>query len=102
MGKKLRKNQNGIMNLALNGDWTIQNAAILKDELIKSFEESDHVQINFQGITDLDITTLQLLYSAVNFAKNNSKQLELENLNSLHDFLKESGFQPYFEPFFKS
>ncbi len=50
--------------LTINGELTIQNAAALQGALIESLEGTEHLVLNFENVTEVDISCLQLLCSA--------------------------------------
>ncbi|HDH11209.1 MAG TPA: anti-sigma factor antagonist [Nitrospirae bacterium] len=50
--------------LTINGELTIQNADALQDILIHSLEYAEHLVLNLENVTDVDLSGLQLLFSA--------------------------------------
>ncbi|NOZ68940.1 MAG: STAS domain-containing protein [Deferribacteres bacterium] len=50
--------------LTINGELTIQNAAVFKDVLLESLEKTGHLVLNLENVTDVDLSCLQLLCSA--------------------------------------
>jgi len=50
--------------LRLSGAIDISSAAELKAMLLKAFEGSKQVQVSTEGVSDLDVTALQLLWAA--------------------------------------
>ena len=50
--------------LTINGEMTIQNADALKNILIQSLEYENDLVLNLENVTDVDLSGLQLLFSA--------------------------------------
>lgn len=80
--------------LALKGEFTIQNASEIKGKLLENIVKLDKWKINVEGVTLIDLSGVQLLYSAFLFATEKSKQIELEGNCPLIvlNAVKESGF----------
>ena len=50
--------------LTLNGEIGIQQAVALKDQLLNARESVEHLVLDVQGVTGLDVSALQILCSA--------------------------------------
>ena len=50
--------------LILNGDLGIQQAASLKDQLLNIQESVEHLSLDIQGVTGLEVSVLQIFCSA--------------------------------------
>ena len=50
--------------LSISGELTIQNAAELQKILIESLENTEHLTLNIEDVTEIDMSCLQLLCSA--------------------------------------
>lgn len=50
--------------VALSGPMTIAQAALLRDGLLQAFDMGMHVELSLAGVTELDLTALQLLCSS--------------------------------------
>jgi anti-anti-sigma regulatory factor len=50
--------------LILNGEMGIQHAAALKDQLLNVQESVEHLDLDVQSVTGLDVSALQILCSA--------------------------------------
>ncbi len=66
----------GVLTLA--GDLNIQEAARLKEHFVEALERVDHCVLNLDKVISVDITGIQLLYSACKTAAASNKQLTLE------------------------
>ena len=65
--------------LFINGELTIQNASELKRILIESIDNSEHVVLNLDNVTEVDLSCLQLLYSAHKTAAKSNRRFTLNN-----------------------
>ncbi len=66
MGTQLLKitKKKDVTQVAINGAMTICQAAELKAGLLKAFETGKPVEIQVAGVTEVDVTGLQLICSA--------------------------------------
>lgn len=93
---KFRKKQsNGVQVLTLSEKLTIQNANKLKTVLVKSFDSTGSLRLNFEKVTEADLFCLQLLCSANMTAIKLKKHLEITGINS-EIFKKAIGEAGYF------
>ena len=93
--------------LYLEGEMTINNAEAFRDNLLLSLKQSNLVEIDFEAVTAVDLTCLQLICSAHRFAVESGKDVVIKD-NSLpplreariragFDFQKSCGFNPSHE-----
>jgi len=68
----------GAMVLRLEGECTIECARELKDALLGGLEKSEKLLVNCSKVTDVDISCLQLLYSALDSSAKMGKRLLLD------------------------
>lgn len=73
--------------LTLQGDLTIRSATEIKALLIKALVESDQVSVNFDGVSEVDVTCLQLLCSAHRSATRLNKRFLFTGVNRPDAFL---------------
>lgn len=76
-----RQNKNKTV-LTLDGELTVNKAALLKDQLLSSLEESDEIEIYFENVTAIDLSCLQLLHAAHSSARKKNKKLVLQAENA--------------------
>lgn len=50
--------------LKLQGDWTIERAGDLKPALLEALGNGEHIVIDMEGLTGMDLSIMQLLCSA--------------------------------------
>lgn len=62
----------------LDGELTIQDAAALRDTLLKGFEEADGIRVNVEEVETIDLSCLQILCSAHRTALALNKSFVLE------------------------
>lgn len=80
--------------LAVAGDCRVDSAAALREALSQALLSYDTVALDVAGVTDLDISFLQLLLSAAKTAKAKNKSLtwEGELPQTLKDAARVCGF----------
>ena len=61
--------------LFLEGEMTVKNAASFWDQLLQAFKKDELVEINFEKVSTVDLSCLQLIFSAYRFAENSGKKL---------------------------
>lgn len=71
-----KKKKSGI--LSLEGDLTIQRAADLKKALLNALKSADSCLLNFEQVTSIDLSGIQLLYSACQTASKSNKEISLD------------------------
>jgi len=50
--------------LKLEGDWTVEHANELKRALLEALKSGENIVIDLEGLTDLDLSAMQLFCSA--------------------------------------
>ncbi|MBI5639100.1 MAG: STAS domain-containing protein [Nitrospirae bacterium] len=80
--------------LTLDGDLTISRADELRTALMKSLDSVDHLVINLDGFTELDLSCFQLLCSAHRTIARQNKRLTLagEHLDDFRRIVRAAGF----------
>lgn len=68
--------------LILEESLTIQCADELKKELMRSLDSVDHVMMNLEKVTDVDLSCIQLLSSAHQTAMRSNKLLTITGISS--------------------
>lgn len=83
----------GLLNA--DGELTIQQAADFKDTLTKAISEVDRLEINFDKVTEVDITCLQILCSAHKTCVKVNKELSITGRQSevLKEAIKYAGYE---------
>ncbi len=64
--------------LSISGELIIQNAAELQKILIESLEDTAHLALNIENVTEIDMSCLQLLCSAHKTTLNTDKGLSID------------------------
>lgn len=83
--------------LAFTGDLTVSRAADLKEELLQAFTASDHIEVNLDKVTRMDLACLQLICSAHKTAIKDEKDWTIKSPDNAV-FIgagRESGFGYY-------
>ncbi|MGO8944155.1 MAG: lipid asymmetry maintenance protein MlaB [Syntrophobacteraceae bacterium] len=80
--------------LKLEGSWTIERANELKRVLLGILNRCERMIIDLDGITDLDLSTVQLFCSAHRTSLRNGKDLALHERKSqrLKQVVRDAGF----------
>ncbi len=80
--------------LKLKGSWTIERANELKRVLLEMLNSCEHMSIDLEGLTDLDLSTIQLFCSAHRTSLRDCKQLALHERKSesLKQMVRDAGF----------
>jgi len=73
--------------LRLQGDLTIRSAGEVKASFIKALVESEEVAVDFDGVSEVDLTCLQLLCSAHRSATRLNKRFLFADSNRPEAFL---------------
>lgn len=73
--------------LVISGGLTIEHAAGFREALMKSLGNASHVMLNMDGVTETDLSCLQLLCSAHRTFVNAKKSVELGGTS---DILKQA------------
>lgn len=64
--------------LGLSAELTIQHSSELKKALLDSLEQFNHLRVNLEKVTEIDLSSIQLLYSAYVTALESGKQFSLQ------------------------
>jgi ABC-type transporter Mla MlaB component len=88
------QDESGVLCLQLGGAATIPAAAALREALLAALRNETSVRLNLAGITQLDLSCLQLFCSAHHSALDGQKTLALDGELSgyVSDVLRCSGF----------
>lgn len=76
------ENSGDVGVVTMNGEVLINNATELKELLMKALDCVDHVNINIEELTELDLSGLQLLCSAYRSSLKLNKNLTLNSKSS--------------------
>lgn len=63
------------MKIELSGSCTVDRGEELKQLFLEAFEKEDSIELDFQGITDADLSFFLLLHSAQKSAREMGKEL---------------------------
>ena len=74
-GKKSAKT----IRLDFSGPLTVKNVAELKNILLSTLDEEETIVINLAEVTEIDLSSLQLLCSAHQYALKNGKEISLND-----------------------
>lgn len=89
--KKSKGGKTGTLNI--EAELTIQHANGLRNSLISSIGSVDHVMLNLEGLTEIDLTCLQLLFSASRTAANTKKNISVNKCSGVFkQAVMDSGF----------
>jgi len=85
---------NGTTILSFYGELTVQYANEILFALTESIKSSDNLVLNFGGVTDVDLSCLQLLCAAHRSAMRSNKQLSFDVRHNaiLRETLSDAGF----------
>lgn len=72
-----KQNTNKPTTLNLKGQMTVKNAGKLRQELLKALEQNTAIAIHLNEVNEVDLTSLQLLCSAHQYAQQKGKRLSL-------------------------
>jgi anti-anti-sigma factor len=83
--------------LVINGGLTIEYAAELKDALQESLKDGARVVLDLSNVTEMDLSSLQLLCSAHKTSVNLKKTLELmeDTGEVFKETVKKAGYMRY-------
>ena len=87
-----RSGENNV--LRLDGSWTIERANELKRMLLEALNSGENIVIDLEGLTDLDLSSMQLFCSAHRTSLREGKYLALHERKSqsLKQMVREAGF----------
>lgn len=82
------------LKLAVEGGLTIEHAAKLKEVLVDSLGRKKSLVVNVEGLSDIDLSCIQLFCSANRTFEMNKKELSLEGHNTeiIADAVLEAGY----------
>jgi ABC-type transporter Mla MlaB component len=80
--------------LALYGELTIPNAELFKNALIDAMQNTDDFDLKLTGITDADLSCLQIVCSLHKNAINSNRSINIDDNSSevFKKVLRDSGF----------
>ena len=81
MNFKMRRSGN-TRTVTIDGELTIQNSSELRDILLKSLAGSGDVKLNLEGVTEADLSCLQLVHSAKTAASKLKKNLKIAGIGT--------------------
>jgi len=89
-----QRDEMGVLCLRLAGEADIRHAVALRESLMTAFRQESLVRLNLAGVTQLDLSCLQLLCSAHHSALGAQKALSLDEKlhGALSEVLRCSGF----------
>ncbi len=83
--------------LSINGELKIQDAAELQKVLIESLENTEHLDLNLENVTGIDMSCLQLLCSAHKTMSSSDRRLTLSSSypEVVREAVNDSGYQQF-------
>jgi anti-anti-sigma factor len=89
--------------LTISGEMNVNHADELKSSLIESFKGVKEVIVNLEEINEMDLSAIQLLYSAYQTSKSLQKLLFIEGCSSevLLRAVEDSGFKRHINCLFR-
>ena len=90
-----RQEENGCAVLSIQGPLTINEAAAIRDEMIKCFDGYDDIIIDLNDVSEFDAAGIQLICSARLTAQEKRKGFKVAgaSMNSI-GALERAGFNP--------
>ncbi len=81
--------------LSINGELKIQDAAELQKVLIESLENTEHLDLNLEEVTGIDMSCLQLLCSAHRTMSSSNKLLTISSsyTEAVREAVNDAGYQ---------
>ena len=81
--------------ITADGSLTIQHASDFKDTLMKALSEVDKIEVNFDKVTEVDLTCLQLLCATHRACMKTNKTLNIfhQQTESLQNAVKDAGYE---------
>jgi len=82
------------VRVSLEGAMTVNQAAELKEALLKSLDQGDRVEVDCEHVTEVDLSFLQLLCAAHRTAMSSKKKLSIvdQDDSALSDAVVRAGF----------
>ena len=84
----------GLLKLKIEGNMTIQNAEAIRAAFVASINNADHLNLSISGVTDIDVSGLQLVCSIHRTLKKLNKHFSLSNQvpEALREVIKSAGY----------
>ncbi len=84
-----------VKTIFINSGLTIQSAEALKDVLVESLKETDHIVLDLNSVTEVDLSCLQLLCSAHKTYRDLNRKFTLstDSTEVFFETVKAAGFQ---------
>ena len=81
--------------LIAEGALTIRQASDFKDILMKALSEVDKIEVNFDNVTEVDLTCLQLLCATHRACMKTNKTLKIfhQQTKALQNAVKDAGYE---------
>jgi anti-anti-sigma factor len=90
-----RKERNGGTVLQIKGTMSVFNIAKTHKEIVASFDACEDLALDLKGVTDCDISGLQLIYSARKTANSIGKAFSVEGASrAIIDIFNRAGLSP--------
>jgi anti-anti-sigma regulatory factor len=89
-----RVNSTGTVNLVFNGEMTIRNACKIRSALIDAFSGGNNLHLDLNGVTEVDLTGLQLICAAhiSSIKLDRCFSFDSSNNESLQKIVQDAGF----------
>jgi ABC-type transporter Mla MlaB component len=83
--------------LILEGDLTIQHVTDLRGVLLEALQKVEQLTLDMSGVTDIDVSCLQLLCSAHRTYLGSGKTIEIntENRAVVNKVMQAAGYSPH-------
>lgn len=69
------KKTKGISKILIDGEFTLSSVSQIKTAILKSFQKSNHLELNLEAVTRLDLAGFQLLCAASKYSEKYKKNL---------------------------
>jgi len=91
---KRKKDKDGLVTLQVDGDVHAQHAKEFKKELSTFLSHPENLQIRLDGVTMLDVTAVQLLYTLKKAMKSSGHEVKISFPadQGVRGLLEKSGF----------
>lgn len=91
---ELIKSDDNIPTIVINGEFTVNNAEEMRQEILPIFEDNETLNIKLTEIENLDLAGIQVLYSLNKTAKNSGKTINFtfDISEEQSEVIKNSGF----------
>ena len=88
-------NNKDSVELAFNGEMTIQQAQEIKVLLLDNIQRSQEITINLQELKQIDMAGLQLLIAAVKSAQADGKSLTITHGSLIDEVINSAALENY-------